>query len=373
VKIVSSHAASQENIVPTDAIISPAMCQTIVNRLSAFKTIKSYTAGRSYEKREIPVLEIYTPLHKYTSLPRLITFKPTLYLSGRQHANEVSATNYILRFAELLAKNPKYKEYLKRINFVLHPMENPDGAEIAFQLQKITPFHSLHAGRYSSLGMDIGYQVNSTKPLLPEAKVRKRMNERWLPDIYLNLHGYPSHEWVQPFSNYSPFLFRDYWIPRGWFAYYRSLTLPIYKPWMEAGKELRDYIIKGMNTQDRIQSSNQKFYDRYFRWATRWQPHMNTLERYDGLNLYIRRRSSRESKLTDRRRITFVEETPELMDETAQGDWLSFLCRQGLAYLNSHAEYLYDSKYECARLEEEIRDRIQIQFIRIRPGKVDKK
>ena len=100
---------------------------------------------------------------------------------------------------------------------------------------------------------------------------------------------------------------------------------------------------------------------------------MNTLERYDGLNLYIKRRSSRENKLSSRTRITFVEETPELMDETAQGSWLSFLCQQGLAYLNSHAKYLYDSIYECARLEEEIGDRIQIQYIRIRPGKVYKK
>ena len=366
------HDSPQENIVPTDTIISPAMCQTIVDRLSAFKTIKSYIAGRSYEERKIPVLEIYTPLHKYTSLPRLITFKPTLYLSGRQHANEVSATNYILKFAELIAKDKKYQEYLKKINFVLHPMENPDGAELAFELQKITPFHSLHAGRYSSLGMDIGYQVNSTKPLLPEAKVRKKMNERWLPDIYLNLHGYPSHEWVQPFSNYSPYLFRDYWIPRGWFAYYRALTLPIYKSWMEAGQELKDYIISGMNNQIPIKSSNQKFYNRYFRWAARWQPHMNYLERYDGLNLYMKRRSSRASKLTDRRRITFVEATPEIMDETAQGAWLSFLCQQGLAYLHAHAQYLYDTKYKRARLEEESGDRIQIQHIRIRPGKVEK-
>jgi hypothetical protein len=357
-------------IVPTDKIISPQMCLDIVQRLSSFNSILGYFAGRSYENRKIPVLEIFTPLERYTSLPRLITFKPTLYMSARQHANEVSATNYSLKYAELLAKDKSHQEYVKKMNFVIHPMENPDGAELAYELQKLTPFHSLHAGRYSALGIDVGYQVNAPKPLLPEAKVRRNLYNRWLPDVYLNLHGYPSHEWVQQFSNYSPYLFRDYWIPRGWFSYYRSLSLPIYQKWKEAGEELRKFITEEISANEKISSSNNKFYDRYYRWASRWQPHMNYLELYDGVNLYSKRRSSRESKLSIRRKITFVEETPELMDETAHGNWLEFLCEQGLAYLRAHSKYLSQTKFETARLEEESQDRIHIWFIRSRPGKV---
>ncbi|GAJ18499.1 unnamed protein product, partial [marine sediment metagenome] len=82
----------------------------IVHQLSLSDTVKSYIAGKSFEGRKISVLEIFTPLKKYISLPRLITFKPTLYLSGRQHANEVSSTNYILKFAEHLAKDAKYRK-----------------------------------------------------------------------------------------------------------------------------------------------------------------------------------------------------------------------------------------------------------------------
>ena len=316
---------------------------------------------------------MYTPLEKYVSLPRLITFKPTLYLSGRQHANEVSATNYILKFAELLATEPTYQEYLKKMNFALHPLENPDGAALAYELQKITPYHSLHAGRYTSLGIDVGYQVNASKPLLPEAKVRKNLWEKWLPDIHLNLHGYPSHEWVQQFSNYSPYLFRDYWIPRGWFAYFSSVTLPIFKDWEKAGKDIRSSIIKEFMANKNIHVSNKKFYDRYYRWAARWQPHMNYLEIYDGVNLYAKRRSSRESLLSSRRRITLVEETPELMDETAHGSWLDFLSDQGLTYLQAHVNYLANAQHEIARIEEESQDRIHIQFVRRRPGDTEKK
>ena len=95
---------------------------------------------------------------------------------------------------------------------------------------------------------------------------------------------------------------------------------------------------------------------------------MNYLEIHQGLNLYAERRSSRENKLTPRRKITFVEEVPEVMDETAQKGWLKFICEQGLVYLTAHLKYLSSAKWHIVRLEEEYNDRIQIKFIRSRPG-----
>lgn len=356
--------------VPTEEIISPRMCLNLVDRLSSFEAIRSYIGGKSYEGREIPVMEVFTPLGKYVSIPRLITLKPSLYLSGRQHANEVSSTNYILKFAELLAIDEDYKKFTEKINFILHPMENPDGAELAYDLQKLTPFHSLHAGRYTSLGIDVGYQVGASKPFLPEAKVRKNLFERWLPDIHLNLHGYPSHEWVQQFSNYSPYLFRDFWIPRGWYVIYRSLSLPIYQKRKQAGEQLQEFIVREIQDNERFMASSKKFHDRYYRWAGRWQPHMDYLEIHEAVNMYAKRRSSLERKISDRSRMTYVEETPELMDETAQGQWLDSLCDQGLTYLRAHAKYLSQAGFEIVRIEEESQDRVKIQFVRSRPGKV---
>jgi hypothetical protein len=267
-----------------------------------------------------------------------------------------------------LTRDPSYVEYPKKVNFILHPLENPDGASLAFDLQQLTPDHSLHAGRYSSLGLEIGYQTGAAKPILPEAKVRRDLNAEWLPDIYLNLHGYPSHEWVQAFSNYSPFLFRDYWIPKGWFAYYQTITNPFYRKWQTAGDALKRTIIDEMQANAGFRESNKKFYDRYFRWATRWQPHLALLELHDGLNLYAKRRASQEVKPDSRTRITFVEETPELMDETARGGWLRFLTEQGLTYLAAHIKYLTRTTFDILRLEEEVSDRVRIQFFRSRPG-----
>ena len=359
-------------IVDTTAILSPEMVQDAVDRLAQFPQIRAYTGGRSYEKRPVPVLEIFKPLGDAISVPRLIALKPTLYLSGRQHANEVSSTSYILKLAELLATDKSYQDFANKMNFVFQPLENPDGAALAYDLQKLTPFHSLHAGRYSSLGMDVGSMVGSSHPILPEAMVRRNLNAKWAPDVYLNLHGYPSHEWVQQFSNYSPYLFREYWIPKGWFAYYRALTLPIYAPYKEAGDDLKTFIINEMQADPRIRDSNRKFYDRYARWATRWQPHADVLELYDGLDLYAKRRASTENRLSARTQTTFVEETPELMDETARGAWLDFLSTQGITYLRAHLKYLAQAKYETARIEEESGDRIRIQFLRSRPGTIKK-
>jgi hypothetical protein len=355
-------------VVP-EGILSPEMVWESVHKLQASGRIEAYTAGTSYEGRAIPVLEAHTPSARYVSVPRLITFKPTLYVSGRQHANEVSSTSYILLLAERLARDPAYAGYIRKINFVLHPLENPDGASLAFDLQRITPEHSLHAGRYSALGLEIGYQTESAKPILPEAKVRRDINAEWLPDIYLNLHGYPSHEWVQAFSGYSPYLFREYWIPKGWFAYYRAVTDPFFRPWREAAQALEETVIREMQSQADLRASNKTFYDRYFRWATRWQPHLDPLELHDGLNIILNRRSSQEVKPRGRTRTTYVEETPELMDETARGDWLRFLTEQGLTYLQAHIKYLAATQFDILRLEEEVSNRVRIQFFRSRPGR----
>jgi hypothetical protein len=357
----------QESLVPTTEIIDPETCLEIVERLGRFPVLKTHIAGRSFEKRDIPIIEIYMPLDRYVSIPRLITFKPTLHLTARQHANEVAATNYSLKFAELIARDKAYRDTAKKINIVIQPMENPDGAALVRELHKIAPLHSLHAGRYGALGVDIGYQAGSAGDLLPEALVRPHIFRTWLPDIHLNLHGYPSHEWVQPFSNYSPFLFRDYWIPRGWFAYYRMLALPIYAPWEKAARELMGFITRDMSADERFLETNRRLTDRYRRWAERWQPHIGYLELYDGWNLYAERRSSQENRMTFRSRITFVEQTPEVMDETAVGPWLNAICEQGLIYLRAHVRYLSQARYASARIEEEVRDRIRISFHRSRP------
>ncbi len=358
-----------EAIVKTNEIISPEAAANIVRRLAGLKGVRGYVGGRSFEGRDVPVLELFLPAAKYVSLPRLATVKPTLQAVGRQHANEVSSTSYLLRFAELLARDPATREALKKMSFVFEPVENPDGAALAYAMQKNEPFHSLHAGRYGALGVDMGYQTG-TKPLLPEAAVRTKLYDRWAPDIFLNLHGYPSHEWVQPFSNYTPYLFRDYWIPKGFFTYFKSLSLPLYEDHRAAAEALRKLIAAELTADPAIAASNRRFLERYERWSARWAPHMDGLEIENGLAIFSKRKGPTENRMTPRAQTTFSDETPELMDETATGDWLEALCAQGLAYLRAHVKYLTRADYPVVRIEEEVRGRARITFVRGRPGKM---
>ncbi|MHB8053841.1 MAG: hypothetical protein ACYDH3_01105, partial [Candidatus Aminicenantales bacterium] len=106
--------------------------------------------------------------------------------------------------------------------------------------------------------------------------------------------------------------------------------------------------------------------------AARWQPHLDYLAIDRGVNVFSARRSPTESRLTVRNRMTYAEETPELMDETAHGAWLDFLSTQGLSYLRAHMKYLSRAKFDAVRIEEEVQDRIRIQFLRGRPGTIEK-
>src|SRR5262249_14243032 len=193
---IASTPPGRGRLVTWDHIISPDESEELVGKLAAFPEVKAYKAGRSYRGRDISVLEITNPTEsELVSLAKLSAYKPTIYITGRQHANEVSSTSHILRLAELLVTDRTYKDIRKKVNIILHPIENPDGAQMAYELQKLTPTHMLHAGRYSALGQDVASLVGVADPLLPESLVRTRVWKDWLPDIYLNPHGYPSHEW----------------------------------------------------------------------------------------------------------------------------------------------------------------------------------
>ena len=166
--------------------------------------------------------------------------KPTIVYSARQHANEVSSTSHVLKLAELLLTDPVYRDKLNKVNVVIHPITNADGAQLAYDLQKINP--DLHAARrLSRIARRRRHQRRSGTAIrsIPESGIRPKIWRTWLPDIFLNPHGYPSHEWVQLFSEYAAWVrtrsveTRDYWTMRGWwmpgFAWLDDARYPRHK------------------------------------------------------------------------------------------------------------------------------------------------
>lgn len=362
------HGDFINNLVKFDHVTSPEEVSEISDILGTLPGVYTYKFWKSYEGRDIPVIEITLPSpSQVISRNKLILRKPTILFTGRQHGNEVSSTSYLLKLAELLATDGKWKEYLKKVNVVIHPMENPDGAALAHELQKITPYFCLHAGRYTSLGADVSTQIRNPETVLTEALFRNFLYDRWKPDIYLNLHGYPSHEWVQQFSGYTPYLFRQYWIPRGWYAFITHLEHPGYPFHSEASRALMEYIDREINSIGEIYI-NKNQYQRYIRWAERWQPHIHFLEIHGETNLYFDRKSSRASKPSARRDLTFWEAVTEAMDETAQNGWLNFVSLQGLSFVKAHLDFLRDSEVILYREEEEENPgKISITTARVRP------
>jgi hypothetical protein len=195
--------------------------------------------------------------------------KPTVVYSARQHANEVSSTSHVLKLAELLLTDPAYREKLNKVNVVIHPITNADGAQLAYDLQKINPTYMLHAGYLGSLGVDVTNAQWDPDPMYPESGIRPKIWRTWLPDIFLNPHGYPSHEWVQLFSEYAAWVrtrsveTRDYWTMRaGGCQGSRGSTMPLPAAQGRADEVAR-LITDAKAAPGTVALSNARAYDRY--------------------------------------------------------------------------------------------------------------
>ena len=375
--------------VTWDHVIGPDESEAIIKQLAGYPEVRAYKAGRSYRGRDVSVMELTLPAAgELVSLAKLTALKPTILITGRQHANEVSSTSHILRLAELMVTEPSYRDLLKKVNVILHPVENPDGAQMAYDLQKLTPTHMLHAGRYSALGMDVASQVGLADPLLPEALVRTRLWQEWLPDIYLNPHGYPSHEWVQPFAGYVPPGFRSYWTTRGWYTSISSLRDPREPEHLESVSAIREAVVREINSNPDVRDMNLRSQARYRRWAYGFAPFVYSQEIYKDTAIYYSDMETGEVRGSRRAgavrgggdggagrfsmnqwpQVTFVLGGTEAPDETAQGDWLNLVTKPGLSYVMAHVRFLRDGRYTVERIEEDgQRDSTSITLLRVRP------
>ncbi|WP_223588179.1 M14 family metallopeptidase [Neobacillus bataviensis] len=193
-------------------------------------------------------------------------YKPTFFLNARHHANEVSSTNAALQFIEQLADDPKL---LNRINLVVVPLENVDGAALHAEMAAEHPYWKLHAARYNACGLEYAkYRFQPDAPF-GEARVYPIVWQRWSPDVVLDDHGIPSHEWIQPFSGYnSPPRFPvSYWIPISrMYTIWRELpdAAPHHR---EAHASLRSFVTKRLDEDQTVAEDNAMWVSTYRRWG----------------------------------------------------------------------------------------------------------
>ncbi len=344
-------------ITQWDTPMPPSESDSLLAVLSTFPEVSSYYLAESFLGQPVWAAD-FLPTHagQFLSQAKLNALKPTLFISGRQHANEVSSTSHILRLGELLATDSTYREMLKKVNVVLHPITNPDGARLAVEMQETNPDFMLHAGYLGALGVDATSGERSDDPIYPESQARRLIRETWLPDIYINMHGYPSHEWVQYFAGYSAWVRsrnggqRSWWTPRGWFIPGFSITEDDENPeYGQAQTAILDSMAAAMTGEADINRVSQEMYARYRRYGE--QDRTGFREYFhNGMLVNMGLRGSESiGNGPFSTRITYFSTTTEAPDETARGDWLNTVATMGLTHSTALLRYLASGEFEIKR------------------------
>jgi hypothetical protein len=292
----------------------------LIHSFDGLRGVKVIEEGRSFEGRPLYSLENTLPCQSaFVSHAKRIIFKPTFFINCRHHANEISSTNAGFRLSYLLARRQQYQRLLKRANVVLNPMENADGMVLLEAMLRYTPTDKLHAARYNGAGREYYKEYFNLKTPLGEARVKPSIWERWLPDICADNHGFPSHEWDQPFSGYAPYQFRDFWIPR-------ALTY-LYLPHLEKKKEsqvrlnaeaLGNYIGKIILRDGVIADLNWRYSERYWKYRGQWLKKSSRIRKgFESLPLQKRFQKTNYSYLHPD--ITAIDFISEVADEVTWG------------------------------------------------------
>ena len=369
-----------ERLVQWDTPIPPPEGHRILAQMArAFPEATMSRVGRSYLGKTTWALELSPPVEaSHRSMAKVTTHKPTVVYSARQHANEVSSTSHVLRHAELLLTDPSWKEKLHAVNVVIHPFTNPDGAQLAYDLYTETPDYILHAGYLGSLGMDATSGGGSDFPIYPESKVRGRLWDRWLPDIFLNPHGYPSHQVVQLFSEYTGLVRRGRVTERNWgfnkgwfmpgFGYVDNPSFPRHR---DAAFEIRDYITRGINSNRDVHDLNQRSYARYRRYGADYEPDVYRLPMSDSVLIEMPLKGSSGQGGGYNPRVTIWSGTTEAPDETAYGAWMELVAKAGLSWDQAILDYLYDGDHQVERSGSTFFGGVTLKLNRPRPPEVD--
>jgi hypothetical protein len=349
-------------LVQWDTPIPPPEAAEILARMSAFKETTVYKVGQSYLGKDVWAMDLMPPIEaSHWSQAKQTTMKPTIVYSARQHANEVSSTSHVLKMAELLLTDPAFKEKLNKVNVVIHPITNADGAQLAYDLQKITPNHMLHAGYLGSLGVDVTSGQWEPDPMYPESGIRPKIWRTWLPDIFLNPHGYPSHEWVQLFSEYAAWVrtrsveTRDYWTMRGWwmpgFGWLDDARYPRHK---DEQMKLLNMITEYAKQAPGTVALNERAYARYKRYSFDFDQKNFKLDFTNGVLIYKSIKGARANPqsqdfMTRNPNVTIWDGVTEAPDETARGDWLKLVANAGLQWDKAILEYLVQGHHDVER------------------------
>ncbi|MDO5725603.1 MAG: M14 family metallopeptidase [Tissierellia bacterium] len=290
-----------------------------IDNLNNTGGIETEYLSSSYEGRKIHSIYFDEPSKGFKTSYKKTYTKPTIYINARHHANEVSSTNSTFDLIKKLGTIEIYKKYLDRMNIIFLPNENPDGTDIHYELQKEHPEWIFHISRFNALGKEFGHDYFVKDTIHTEAKALEKIYKKWLPDIFIDDHGVPHHEWSQQFSGYTAPAYKGFWLPRallyGYFWYREGFEKNI-----SYAKELEHAIAKSFRDDEESTKLNEDLKDRFFKYANNWLPKMFPANYYMDLIFYwiaFDEKSTKNYLSVRFPEITVVGYTSEVTDETA--------------------------------------------------------
>jgi hypothetical protein len=235
---------------------------------------------------------------------------------------------------------------LQQTNIVIIPLENADGVATLEALLPGAPDHKLHAARYNALGVEWYSDYFADPPRFAEARVKPRLWRRWLPQIVLDAHGVPSHEWDQPFSGYvPPKPFREFWLPKTFvYAIVPFIDRPGHPGHDMAGRLV--HLMRQALTKDReIIDLNRALNDRYQRYARSAEPGIFPTCTEDTLVALPPQKRVAKTNFAERCwPLTQSEIITEVTDEVASGRLLALCARAHRRIAGALIEFMRPEK-----------------------------
>lgn len=315
------------------AVIGPAQLAGCLRDVGEHPGVRTWRVGQSYQGRTGHAVDVILPLHggqTHVARRKLALQKPTAFIIARHHANEVASTTAVFDLARELADPGTLQALLHRVNVVFLPMANPDGAAAHYRLMAEHPRWKHHAARFNAAGQEFGRDHFNPHTPFGEARFRRTIWDRWLPDAIVDNHGVPSHEWCQPFAGYnSPPRFRvSYHTVQAMLYGIISFVDDAERPELRAAAEaLREAVSSAVAEHDWLYQRNQYWLARYAAYGNRWTPDVSPLDVHNGMLFFFRGASPsatawRRNFTMRHPQITQLEWITEVADETAQGAYL---------------------------------------------------
>ncbi|WML48569.1 M14 family metallopeptidase [Neobacillus sp. PS3-34] len=258
-----------------------------VEKLASLPGVHSWLGGISYEGCVIPVLDVIKPsAEDFYSPHKLSLYKPTILIETGHHANEVSSSPAVREMVKEIVEGQQ--DLLNKVNIIVIPTSNPDGSNLHSILAADNPEWKHHAARYNAVGLEFA-NVRYKNTIFGEADVVPNAIHRWLPDVLIDGHGIPGHEWIQPFAGFSspPRFPVSYSIPN---AFIYGITRDLDKNQFPEHRRIQDFLISGVTEKIRkieaIRTKNEYWRNRYRKYGTQWLPDYFPIEEQDGMNFY---------------------------------------------------------------------------------------